>query len=341
MAAYEYTALDASGRQRRGVLEADSGRQIRQMLRDQGLVPLAVDQAAEKSRGARGSAWGFRRGMSTLDQALFTRQLATLIAAGLPIEEALRAAAQQTEKRHVNVLIMGIRSRVLEGRSLAASLGDFPNSFSDLYTSTVTAGEQSGHLDSVLNNLADYTERRFESRRNVEMALFYPVILFLLAVAIVGALLVYVVPDIVRVFENTGQALPWLTAALIGLSEFVRSYAWLLIAGAVGLVFLARAVSPTRFPPRLGPPSAVPAPDQTIRASEQCRALRRHPQHPVEIGRAARRGDEHRGARGVESLAAAPSCRGDAACQRGCELAHRTRVGRALSADDAAHGGER
>jgi len=240
MAAYEYTALDASGRQRRGVLEADSGRQIRQMLRDQGLVPLAVDQAAERSSGAAGTRWRFRRGLSMLDQALFTRQLATLIAAGLPVEEALRAAAQQTEKRHVNVLIMGIRSRVLEGRSLASSLGDFPSSFSDLYRSTVTAGEQSGHLDSVLNNLADYTERRFESTRNVEMALFYPVVLFFLAAAIVGALLVYVVPDIVRVFENTGQELPWLTAALIGLSEFVRGYAWLLLPALVGVGFLGR-----------------------------------------------------------------------------------------------------
>jgi general secretion pathway protein F len=239
MAAYEYTALDASGRQRRGVLEADSGRQIRQMLRDQGLVPLAVDQAAERVRTA-GGGMRWRRGMSPLDQALFTRQLATLIAASLPIEEALRAVAQQTEKRHVHSIVMGIRSRVLEGHSLATALADYPNTFSDLYRSTVTAGEQSGHLDSVLSNLADYTERLFESRRNVEMALFYPIVLFLLAVAIVGALLVYVVPDIVRVFENTGQALPFLTAALIAASDFVRSYAWLLLALLVAAVLVAR-----------------------------------------------------------------------------------------------------
>jgi len=241
VAAYEYTAIDASGKRQRGVLEADSLRQIRQLLRDRGLVPLAVDQAAERNRGlGTKQPRIFRRSMSTLDQALFTRQLATLIAASLPIEEALRATAQQTEKRHVSALVMAIRSRVLEGHSLASSLADFPSAFSDLYRATVTSGEQSGHLDLVLTNLADYTERRHESRQNVEMALYYPIVLFVLAVLIVGGLLVYVVPDIVRVFENTGQKLPWLSAALIGLSSFVRSYGWLLLLLGAGAVFAAR-----------------------------------------------------------------------------------------------------
>ncbi len=241
MAAYEYVALDGSGRQKKGILEADSGRQIRQLLRDQGLMPLSVEAAAEHARkGATQRARLFTRRMSALDQALFTRQLATLIAAGLPVEESLKAVAQQTEKRHVSALVMGLRGRVLEGRSLASSLADFPSTFSDLYQSTVTAGEQSGHLDRVLANLADYTERVYESRRNVEMAMFYPVMLFLLALGIVGALLVYVVPDIVRVFENSGQALPWLTAGLIALSEFVRGYAWFLLIGIVGAVFFVR-----------------------------------------------------------------------------------------------------
>jgi general secretion pathway protein F len=240
VAAYEYIALDASGRQKKGVIEADSGRQIRQMLRDQGLVPLSVDAATDRATAPSGQRWRWRRGMSALDLALFTRQMSTLLAASLPVEEALRAVAQQTEKPHISTMVMGIRSRVLEGHSLASSMGEFPSAFSHLYRSTVMAGEQSGHLDSVLENLANYTERRYESTRNVEMAMFYPVILFLLAIAIVGALLVYVVPDIVHVFENTGQALPWLTAALIGLSEFVRSYAWLLVIVVAGGVFLTR-----------------------------------------------------------------------------------------------------
>lgn len=247
MAAYEFVALDLDGRQKKGVLEADSGRQIRQLLRDQGLTPLSVDPAQERAGASRrGFSWsaipGFGRGMSALDQALFTRQLATLVAASLPIEEALRAVAQQSEKRHVRTLIMGIRSRVLEGHSLAGSLGDYPHVFSDLYRSTIAAGEQSGHLDRVLDNLAEYTESRYESRRNVEMALFYPVVLFLLALGIVGALLVYVVPDIVRVFENTGEELPWLTALLIGTSDFVRGWFWLLAILGVAAVLGVRSV---------------------------------------------------------------------------------------------------
>ncbi len=241
MAAYEFVALEANGRQKKGVLEADSGRQIRQMLRDQGLTPLSVDPAREAAAARRdGLGFSFGRGMSALDQALFTRQLATLIAASLPIEEALRAVSQQSEKRHVRTMILGIRSRVLEGHSLAASLGDYPHVFSDLYRSTVSAGEHSGHLDLVLENLAEYTEQRYESRRNVEMAMFYPIILFLLAVGIVGALLVYVVPDIVRVFENTGEELPWLTAAMISASDFLLGWYWLLLILGVGVVFGVR-----------------------------------------------------------------------------------------------------
>jgi general secretion pathway protein F len=235
LAAFEYTALDATGRQKRGVLEADSSRQIRQLLRDQGLVPLSVDATTGRQSASAASRrpMRWRRGISALDLALFTRQLATLIAAGLPIEEALRAAAQQTEKRHVSTLIMGVRSRVLEGHSLASGMAEYPIAFNDLYRSTVSAGEQSGHLDRVLENLADYTERRFDSRRNVEMAMLYPVVLFVLAIVIVGALLIYVVPDIVRVFDTTDQALPWLTRALIGTSEFVAGYVLWLALGAV------------------------------------------------------------------------------------------------------------
>jgi general secretion pathway protein F len=238
VAAFEFVALDPQGKQRRGVLEGDSLRQVRQLLRDQGLVPLSVDTTTErKEAGGAPTRRRWRRGLSALDQTLFTRQLATLIGAGLPIEEALRAVAQQTEKRHVGALVMAIRSRVLEGHSLAKGLAEFPSAFSNLYRSTVAAGEQSGYLDKVLENLADYTERRFESRRNVEMALLYPVVLFLLAISIVGGLLVYVVPDIVRVFENTGQALPFLTSTLISISAFLRTYFWLLLLLAIGVVF--------------------------------------------------------------------------------------------------------
>jgi len=240
VAAFEYTALDARGRQKRGVLEADSLRQTRQMLRDQGLVPLSVEVAAERRQRTGGGGFSFSRGIGGLDRVLFTRQLATLIAAGLPIEEALNAVAQQSEKQHVRVLVMGIRSRVLEGHSLAGALGDYARSFNGMYRSTVAAGEQSGHLDKVLENLADYQERQFESRRDVEMALVYPLALTLLAFGIVGALMVYVVPDMVGVLENVGQTLPWSTRFLLGLSDLLRVY-WWLIGIAIGVaVYLVR-----------------------------------------------------------------------------------------------------
>jgi len=250
VAAYEYVALDQRGKQKKGVLEADSGRQIRQSLRDMGLVPLSVEPTTQPSSGARpgASAWSrfssrlWQRGMSTLDLALFTRQLSTLVAASLPLEEALQAIAQQSEKRHVSSLVMSVRSKVLEGHSLAGSMAEFPGTFSHMFRSTVAAGEQSSYLDKVLSNLADYTEGRFESRRNVEMALFYPIILLVLAFLIVGGLMAYVVPDIVKVFVNTGQELPLLTRALIGISDFLRSYYWLLILLFAAAVYGLRSL---------------------------------------------------------------------------------------------------
>ena len=241
MAAFEYVVLDEKGKQSKGVMEADSARQLRQMLRDKGLMPLEVNPASERSGSTGGGfSLSMTRRLSALDRVLFTRQLATLIASSLPIEEALSAVAQQTEKQHVSGLILGIRSRVLEGHSLASSLREYPGSFSDLYCSSVAAGEQSGYLDSVLENLADYLERQFESTRNVEMALFYPVTLLVLAFAIVGALMVYVIPDMISVIEDTGQKLPWFTVLLIGMTDALRDYWWAILLGIAAIVFGVR-----------------------------------------------------------------------------------------------------
>lgn len=245
MAAFQYTALDARGKQKKGVLEADSVRQIRQMLRDQGLVPLNVSNTSqrEKSTDSKpGTLSNFGRRLSALDRVLFTRQLATLITAGLPVEEALQAIAKQSEKQHVRTLVLGIRSRVLEGHALAASMGDYPTTFSDMYRSTVAAGEQSGFLDRVLENLAAYGERQFESGRDVEMALVYPVILFLLALAIVSALMIFVVPDMVGVIENMGQELPRVTQVLLAISDFMVQNWWLLLIGIGALAVAVRAL---------------------------------------------------------------------------------------------------
>lgn len=240
MAAFEFVALDERGRRRRGVREGDSRRQVRQALREEGLTPLSVDQTVERSGGTL--RWSFGRGMSLLELALFTRQMATLVGAGLPIEEALQAVAQQTEKRRAGAMIMAVRGRVREGYALAQALGEFPSTFPDMYRSTVAAGEQSGFLDVVLENLADYIEARFESRRNVEMALFYPALLLTFALLIVGALLIYVVPDIVRVFDDTGEQLPFLTQVMIAVSEFLQAWLWLVAVGAAVFVIGLRRV---------------------------------------------------------------------------------------------------
>ena len=247
MAAFEFTALDERGRRRKGIREGDSRRQVRQALRDEGLVPLSVDEAAEGQRGVS-FAWLSTRGMSMLELALFTRQAATLIGAGLPVEEALDAVAQQTARRRARAVIVAVRGRVREGHSLAAALGEFPATFPDMYRSTVAAGEQSGYLAAVLDNLADYVEGRFESRRNVEMALLYPALLLAFALLIVGALLIYVVPDIVRVFEDTGEALPFLTRAMISVSEFLREWFWLTALLAAAAVFAIRRLLHERQP---------------------------------------------------------------------------------------------
>lgn len=239
MAAFEYTALDVGGRQRKGVLEGDSSRHVRQLLRDQGLSPMSVGTASRRN-GERTATTSTRRRLTIggtvapLDLALLTRQLATLIAAGLPVEESLHTIARQSDKRRLSALVMDVRGRVLEGHSLAAALGDYPNAFSSMYRSTVAAGEQSGYLDAVLDNLADHTEERFESVRNVQMALFYPVLLFVVSLFIIAGLMIYVVPRIVDVFTDTGQTLPLLTVVLIDMSDLLRRYWWVLVTLILG-----------------------------------------------------------------------------------------------------------
>lgn len=228
MAAFEYQALDEAGRTRKGVIEADSARHARALLRDQALMPTKVNVTASQSTIKR-SGVSFQRKLGHLDRVLFTRQLATLIGSSLPIEAALVAVAEQAEKQHVKGLIMAIRSKVLEGHSLAVSLSDHSSSFNALYRATVTAGEQSGFLDKVLENLADYEERQFSATRNVEMAMVYPAVLLTMAVLIISGLMVYIVPDMVNVIVDTGQELPWFTTVLIGITDLMANYWWLLI----------------------------------------------------------------------------------------------------------------
>ena len=240
MPAFQYIALNSQGKEVKGISEADSARQLRQVLRDQELTPMEVEPTNKQFDKAdnRNVFSLFVPKLKALDRVLFTRQLSTLLASSMPIEESLNAIAQQNEKQSNKALIMGVRSRVLEGNSLAQSLLEYPSSFSDLYCSSVAAGEQSGFLDQVLDNLSNYLEREHESYRNVEMALMYPIILLIVAFAIVGALMVYVLPDMIDVIENTGQKLPWATTLLIGITELMKSFWWVLFSGllAVGLI---------------------------------------------------------------------------------------------------------
>ncbi len=239
MAAYEYLALDENGAQQRGTLEADSQRQVRQVLRDREWTPLQVDAVAEhKTRQGAARFQGIGRGMSASQLALITRQFATLIQAAMPIEEALRAVAAQQEKRRLKNMLLAIRSRVLEGFTLAQSMDAFPNHFPHMYRATIAAGEHAGYLDKVLNQLADYTEQRMQSRQKVQLALLYPVILMLACVAIVSFLLGYVVPDVIKVFIDSGQALPLVTRGLIAVSEAFQQY-WPWMAGIGLLLFFA------------------------------------------------------------------------------------------------------
>ena len=242
MPAFQYIALSADGKEIKGISEADSARQLRQNLRDQALIPLEVEQTSRQSdlNQKPGRASFFKAKLSSLDRVLFTRQLSTLLSSSMPIEESLNTIAQQSEKQSISALVMGIRSRVLEGNSLAQSLLEYPNSFSSLYCSSVSAGEQSGFLDQVLDNLANYLEREHESFRNVEMALMYPIILLVVAFLIVGALMVYVLPDMISVIEDTGQTLPWSTQILISITEIIQNYWWLILSSLVLFAFLIK-----------------------------------------------------------------------------------------------------
>lgn len=232
MPAFEFVSVDADGRKQKGVLEADSARQVRQQLREKGWLPVSVEPAAgEHKTAAKGSLGLFRRGMSAWELALITRQLATLIAAGIPVEECLRAVSRQTERPALQSLLLAVRARVIEGYTLAQALSEFPQAFPELYRATVSAGEKSGHLDLVLNQLADYTESRYDLQKKIQGALIYPIILTVLAGAIVMGLLTYVVPDIVKVFQSSRQELPLLTRGLITTSNIAKTLGpWLLLA---------------------------------------------------------------------------------------------------------------
>src|SRR3984893_119361 len=237
MGAVEYTALDNGGKERKGILEGDTPRHIRQLLCEKKFLPFTVNEVAQKE-AKRQRSFSLTRGVSTGDLSLFTRQLATLVRAGLPLEESLLAVSQQTEKPRVQSIILGVRARVMEGHPLADGLAEFPRVFPEIYRSTVAAGEQSGHLDNVLERLADYTESREQIRQKVLGAMLYPIVLSIMCFAIVCGLMVYVVPKVVAVFESAKGKLPLITQMLIATSDFARSYGIYVVIAAALAAFL-------------------------------------------------------------------------------------------------------
>jgi general secretion pathway protein F len=240
MPAFAYQALDATGKTQRGVLQGDTPRAVRGVLRERGLSPLAVEEVRDGRSGARGFAGA--RGISTASRALLTRQLATLVAAGLPIDEALGALSEQAENERQRALAVALRARVMEGASLAHAMDGFPEIFPDIFRATVAAGEQSGRLDEVLEKLADYAEARDALKQKILAALAYPLLLSLVALAVVAGLMTWVVPQIVGVFQNMHQTLPLATRALMAVSAFLREWGALILV-ALALALLAARVA--------------------------------------------------------------------------------------------------
>lgn len=237
MPAFKYEAADATGRALTGVLEADSERHARQILRDRSLTPLAT---APIEQGASAKSITFRRRLNSTDLTLATRQLANLIGARLPLEQALSALIEQTEKPSGREVWAAVRSKVTGGASFASALAEFPKEFPDVFRALIAAGEESGDLPNVLMRLADWLENRGALKSKVFAALTYPAIVSVIAVVIVVALMTYVVPQVVGVFTSTKQQLPFLTVALIAVSDFVRGWWWALLLLIIAAIFLIR-----------------------------------------------------------------------------------------------------
>ncbi len=233
MTAYHYKAFDDRGGMQKGLLEGDSARQIRQQLRDKHWTPVEViavndRQSKTKNRYKKPSAY---------ELALLTRQLSVLLAAGIPLEETLAAVAKQSPKTHIKSLMLAVRSYVLEGLSLARALQQAA-SFPPLYIATIAAGEKSGHLDLILNQLADYTENRFALQKKIQGAMVYPIVLMVMAVAVIMGLMSFVVPKIVKVFEQSEQALPLITQIVLTLSNIITDWWWLMLLVVAASAFL-------------------------------------------------------------------------------------------------------
>lgn len=239
MNTYEYQAINTDGETLTGFIDADSLKQAQDRLRNEGLFPIAIDSCTKDEKTKRKSKREplIKRRIRLLDIALATRQLATLIAAGLPLAECLNSVLEQTEKKNLKVILAGVRSKVIEGYSLADSLKQYPEAFNHLYCSTIAAGEQTGRLDLIMEQLADYIEKQVAMRNKILQALIYPFVMLFMSFAIVIFLLSYVVPKIIDVFTSSGQILPGITQALLAFTHFTSDYG-LYVGLALACLFL-------------------------------------------------------------------------------------------------------
>ncbi|WP_286270368.1 type II secretion system inner membrane protein GspF [Thalassotalea hakodatensis] len=240
MAAFEYQAVDRNGKLKKGIIEGDTARHVRSLLRDQGLMPTEVTTSLKKNKQqSTKSSFTRSKKISASELAILTRQLATLVESGLPLEEALLAVAEQSEKDVTKSMVMAVRTKVTEGYSLAESMAEYPQVFNYLFRAMVAAGEKSGYLDKVLNRLADYTEQRQQLRSQMIQALVYPAIMTVVAIGVIVVLLTSVVPQIVSQFDDVGANLPQTTQFLIATSEFLQNFGFYLFVVFIFLILLA------------------------------------------------------------------------------------------------------
>ncbi len=310
MTAYRWEAVDAQGRVRRGQVDAASARAARDRLRADGLTPTAVDATA-----ARGDPLAHVR-LPPEQVSLLTRQLATLAQSGMPLDQALGAVAEQADDARAVKIVRALRDHIATGESLPAAMARFPRTFPPLYRGLVGAGSESGRLPDVLARLADYLEARAVLRQKFTSALIYPMLVTLIALGVIAVLLTYVVPQVVAVYQQSRQTLPWLTRALIATSEFFRATGWFWL-GALAAALVAFIVADRRpgFRARWHAGAAAPARHRTPGAEPRDRALREHARHPGRQRNAAaafagggerRRAHDSAGARGRRGERAGP-----------------------------------
>ncbi len=248
MEAYEYISLDSAGKQRKGIIQADNEKQARQQLRNKNLMPIQVFQVIENHQGGKGQHASAeisnqrtqRLTLKKTELPLLIRQLATLVQAGLPIDDALKTLIDQSESKNSERILTTIHAKILEGQSLATAMRIFPRAFDELVATSIEAGEQSGQLEPVLLQLAEYLETRDEMGKQSMTALIYPVVLMVTAVMVVAGLMIYIVPKVIQVFESSSVQLPMMTQVLISISHFLSSYGiyFLILLAVLILSFL-------------------------------------------------------------------------------------------------------